>query len=175
MPIGASVDVYGAKAVLIELNKLDRSQKFKAIAKMKAAGAPLVKAAAEKYPSDPVLVNESGYVSWSSKGKRGYSKKEADKGVQIMVGGRSFGDAYSIVTIVQKNPGAAMFDIAGFADGKFSKGDSGDAFIDVLNRKYGPAQRGMWRNIKVIRNIGNQAILDAINEVAEEFNRKILS
>jgi hypothetical protein len=175
MPIGASVDVYGAKAVLTELNKIDRTQKFKAIAKMKAAGAPLIAAGQRQYPSDPVLVSEAGNVSWSPNGRLGYSKKKADTGVQLQIGGRSKGQAYAIATLIQKNPGAAMFDIAGFANGKFSKGTSGDAFIKKLNKDFGPAQRGMWRNIKTIRDIGNQAILDAINEVAEEFNRKIVS
>lgn len=167
MPIGASVDVYGAKAVLTELNKIDRSQKFKAIAKMKAAGAPLVAAGRDQYPSSAPTDH------WSDKGRLGYSKKKADTGVQLQIGGRSQGQAYAIATLIQKNPGAAMFDIAGFANGKYAKGPSGDAFISKLNSDFGKAQRGLWRNIKTIREIGNKAILEALNEVAAEFNRKV--
>ena len=165
--------MYGAKSVLTELNKLDRKQKFAAIAKMKSAGAPLIAAGQRQYPSDPVLVNEANRVSWSPNGRLGYSKKKADTGVQLQIGGRSKGQSYAIATLIQKNPGASMFDIAGLANGKFSKGPSGDAFIDKLTRDFGPAQRGMWRNIKAIREIGNQAILDALNDVAGEFNRKV--
>jgi hypothetical protein len=175
MGVSATVEVFGVRDALKELGQIDKKQRFKAISKVKAAGAPLARAAAEKYPSDPVLVNEAGNVSWSKKGRLGYSKAAADKGVQIVVGGRSFGEAYAIVTIVQKNPGAAMFDIAGFADGKWADGPSGDAFIDVLNRKYGRAQRGMWRNIGVIRKIGNDAIMEALADVTAEVNRKLVA
>jgi hypothetical protein len=174
MGVSASVEVFGVRDALKELGQIDKKQRFKAIAKVKAAGGPLADAAREKYASDPVLVNEAGNVSWSSKGRLGYSKAAADKGVQIVVGGRSRGDAYAIVTIVQKNPGAAMYDIAGFADGKYSQGKSGDEFINVLNRKYGKAQRGMWRNIGVIRKIGTDQIMAALEEVAAEVNRKLV-
>lgn len=174
MGVSASVEVFGVRDALKELGQIDKKQRFKAIAKVKAAGEPLVNAAREKYAPDPVLTNEAGRTTWKNQGRLGYSKSSADKGVQIQVGGRSKGDAYAIVTIVQKNPGAAMFDIAGFADGKYSKGPQGDAFIAKLNRDYGKAQRGMWRNIGVIRKIGNDAIMKALEEVAAQVNRKLV-
>lgn len=174
MGVSASVEVFGVRDALKELGKIDKAQRWKAIAKVKAAGEPLVNAAREKYAPDPVLSNEAGRTTWKNQGRLGYSKASADKGVQIQVGGRSKGDAYAIVTIVQKNPGAAMFDIAGFADGKYSKGPQGDAFIKKLERDYGKAQRGMWRNIAVIRRIGNDAIMKALEEVAAQVNRKLV-
>ena len=174
MPVSASVEVYGVRDVLKELGQIDKKQKFKAIAKVKAAGGPAFALARENYPSDPVLVSEAGYVSWQRKGRLGYSKADADKGVVIQVGGRARGQAYPIVTIVQKNPGAAMFDIAGFADGKWVKRHSGDDFIDVLERKYGKAQRGMWRNVVKIRALASEAINKALDEVAAEVNRKLV-
>jgi hypothetical protein len=174
MGVSASVDVYGVREVLKELGEIDKKQRFKAINKVKAAGQPMVNAAREKYVGDPVLTNEAGRTTWKATGRLGYSKAQADKGVQIQVGGRSRGDAYAIVTLIQKNPGAAMFDIAGFADGQHAKGPQGEAFIAKLNRDYGKAQRGMWRNIKVIREIGTDAIMKALDEVAAEVNRKLV-
>jgi hypothetical protein len=174
MGVSASVEIYGVREALKELGQIDKKQRWKAIAKVKAAGEPLAKAAREKYAPDPVLISEAGYVSWSKNGRLGYSKAAADKGVQVQVGGRSRGDAYAIVTIVQKNPGAAMFDIAGFANGAYAKGPQGEAFIAKLNREYGKAQRGMWRNIAVIRKIGNDEIIRALEEVAAEVNRKLV-
>ena len=67
-----------------------------------------------------------------------------------------------------------MYDIAGFANGAKGTKPQGDAFIDALDAKYGKAQRGMWRNVKEIRELANDAILKAIDEVAAEVNRKIL-
>jgi hypothetical protein len=174
MGVSASVEVFGVRDALKELGQIDKKQRWKAIAKVKAAGEPLVNAAREKYPPNPVLTNEAGRTTWKDQGRLGYSKASADKGVQIQVGGRSKGNAYAIVTIVQKNPGAAMFDIAGFANGAYSKGPQGDAFIAKLTRDYGPAQRGMWRNIGVIRRIGNDAIMKALEEVTAEVNRKLV-
>lgn len=167
MPINASVEVYGVKEVFKELGQIDRKQKFKAIAKVKAAGAPAIAKARENYPESPL----SG---WTYGGRLAYSKKAADKGVQIQVGGRAQGQAYPIITIVQKNPGAAMFDIAGFANGATSQKPQGDAFIDALDDKFGKAQRGMWRNVREIRALANDAILKALDEVSKEVNRKIL-
>jgi hypothetical protein len=167
MPISASVEVYGVKEVFKELGQIDKKQKFKAMAKVKAAGAPAVAKARENYPERPL----SG---WTYGGRLAYSKSSADKGVQIQIGGRAQGQAYPIITIIQKNPGAAMFDIAGFANGATGQKPQGDAFIDALNEKYGKAQRGMWRNVREIRALANDAILKAIDEVAKEVNRKIL-
>ena len=168
MPINASVEVYGVKEVLKELGEVDKKTKFKAISKVKAAGAPAVSKARENYPSGAPL---SG---WTYSGRLAYSKANADKGVQIQVGGRARGQQFPIITIIQKNPGAAMYDIAGLANGATGTKPQGDAFIDALNAKYGKAQRGMWRNVKEIRELANDAILKAIDEVAQEVNRKIL-
>jgi hypothetical protein len=175
MGVSAEINVYGVREALKELGEIDKKQRWKAINKVKAASQPMVNAAREKYPSDPVLTNEAGRTTWKANGRLGYSKAQADKGVQVQVGGRSRGDAYAIVTLIQKNPGASMFDIAGFADGKWVARHSGDDFINVLERKYGKAQRGMWRNIAVIRRIGNDAIMDALKEVMAEVNRKLVA
>ena len=175
MGVSASVNVYGVREAMKELGEIDKKQRFKAINKVKAAGAPMLTAAREKYAPDPVLTNEAGRTTWKNQGRLGYSKASADKGVQIQVGGRSRGESYAIVTLIQKNPGAAMFDIAGFANGAYAKGPQGQAFIDKLERDYGKAQRGMWRNIGVIRRLGNDAIMEALKEVTAEVNRKLVA
>ena len=175
MGVSASVNVYGVREAMKELGEIDKKQRFKAINKVKAAGAPMLTAAREKYAPDPVLTNEAGRTTWKNQGRLGYSKASADKGVQIQVGGRSRGESYAIVTLIQKNPGAAMFDIAGFANGAYAKGPQGEAFIDKLNRDYGKAQRGMWRNIGGIRRLGNDAIMEALKEVTAEVNRKLVA
>lgn len=168
MPVTASVEVYGVQEVFKQLGQIDQKQKFKAISKVKAAGGPALAEARATYPDDAPL---SG---WTYDGRLKYSKRDADRGVVLQVGGRARGKAYSIVTIIQKNAGAAMFDIAGNANGSFVKRPSGDEFIDALNARYGKAQRGMWRNIAKIRELANDAIVKALDEVAAEVNRKIV-
>lgn len=168
MPVEARVEVFGVRDALTELGKVDKKQKFRAIAKVKAAGGPLLEAARENYPSKRPV---SG---WGPGGRLGYDPKKVERGVQLQIGGRAIGDAYAIVTIVQKNAGGALFDIAGFADGNFSQGPSGDALIAKLNSEYGRAQRGMWRNIAKIRSIGTGAIEKALQDVVAETNRNLV-
>ena len=174
MAVSADIEVFGVRDALRELGQLDRKTKFKVINKVKAAGKPMLDKARENYPNDPVLTKD-GQVTWRPTGRLGYSKREADKGVQLQVGGRAFGNAYAIVTIIQKNPGAAMFDIAGLNNGASGKGGPrGDAFIQKLNDEYGRAQRGMWRNIVEIRALAANSMTDALNEVMAEVNRKLV-
>jgi hypothetical protein len=103
-----------------------------------------------------------------------------------MVGGRSFGQSYAIVTIVQKNAGGALFDIAGLRNGSQGVGGTdrlgrnredsqSKAFLDNLNASYGRAQRGMWRKIKAIRELADGELMKALEEVAAETNRKLVA
>ena len=175
MAVSADIEVYGIRDALRELGKIDSKYKFKVINRVKAAGKPMLDKARENYPADPVLTDSNGNVTWRTTGRLGYSKKMADRGVVMQVGGRAFGNAYAIVTIVQKNPGAAMFDIAGLRDGNKGKGGPrGDAFLEVLNKDYGRAQRGMWRNIVQIRELAGESMTKALNEVMAEVNRNLV-
>lgn len=169
MVASASIDVHGVRESLKVLAEIDKKQKWKAIAKIKSAGAPLIALAQENYPDTAPL---SG---WSKKGRLGYDPKKVRSGVQIQVGGRSKGDRYAIVTLVQKNAGGAMFDMAGFANNKNSKAQhAGQAqFTKLIEADFGRAQRAMWRNIAKIREIAAKEIMDALNEVAADANRKL--
>lgn len=169
MALEARLEVYGVREAFRELDKIDKKQKFKAINRVKAAGAPLLQKARDSYPLDRPL---SG---WEPDGRLGYSPAKVKAGVQLQVGGRAQGNAYPIATIVQKNAGGALFDIAGFNDGNSGEGGKrGDQFIAVLNYRYGKAQRGMWRNIRFIREIGFKAIEQALKDVVEETNKKLV-
>jgi len=179
-----SIEVYGVRDALKELGKIDKTLRFKAQNRLKAAGAELSNIARETYPSNQQINND--LRGWSQKGRLGYDKPKVDKGVQIQIGGRSFGNAYAVVTLVQKDPGGALFDIAGLRDGaaggggKDKKGrrrdpDQSQAFLDVLNANYGKAQRGMWRKVKTIRELASVEILKACEDIMEMVNRKLVA
>lgn len=183
MPVGASVEVFGVRDALKELGQIDKTLRFKAISKIKGASGEMLAVARSTYPDNTTL--QGAMSGWSTKGRLGYDKKDVDKGVQVMVGGRSRGASYAIVTIVQKNAGGALFDIAGLRNG--GEGVSGvdrlgrnredsqtDAFLDNLNR-FGKAQRGMWRKIKVIREMADKELMAALEEVAAQVNRKLVA
>lgn len=184
MPASASIEVFGVRDALRQLGQMDPKLRFKAIQKVKNASGEMLAAARENYPDDTDLRDQ--IPGWSKKGRLGYTKAAADKGVQVQVGGRSRGNSYAVVTIIQKNAGAAMFDIAGLRDGARGVGSSdrlgrnrdaaqSEAFLRVLNASYGKAQRGMWRSIRKIRDLSNGALMDALKDVAAEVNRKLVA
>ena len=184
MAATAEIEVFGVRDALKELGQIDKKLRFKAQNRMKAAGAELQNAARSAYPDNSKL--QGDLKGWSTKGRLGYDKTKVDKGVQIQIGGRSYGNAYAIITLVQKDPGGALFDIAGLqngAEGVGSKDKKGrarqpqqsKAFLNTLNHEYGRAQRGMWRKIKTIRQLASEEILKACEDIMEMVNRKLVA
>lgn len=184
MSVSAEIEVYGVRDALRELGKIDKDLRFKAIGKIKGASGQMLAVARSTYPDNSQL--QDVLPGWSTKGRLGYDKSKVDKGVTVQVGGRSFGNSYAIVTIIQKNAGGALFDIAGFADGAQGVGDvdrlgrarrnaQSDAFLAALNSAFGKAQRGMWRKIRTIREMADQELMQALEEVAAQVNRKLVA
>ena len=184
MAASASIEVFGVRDALKELGQIDKKLRFKAVTKIKGASAEMLAVARSTYPDNADL--QDTLPGWSTQGRLGYDKKKVDQGVQIQVGGRSIGNSYAIVTIIQKNAGGALFDIAGLRDGSKGVGSTdrlgrerkpkqSKAFIDNLNASYGKAQRGMWRKIKVIRGLADGELMKALEEVAAETNRKLVA
>lgn len=184
MPVGAEISVYGVRDALKELGQMDKTLRFKAVSKIKGASGEMLAVARSQYPDNSQL--QDVMPGWSTKGRLGYDKKNVDKGVQVVVGGRSYGNSYAIVTIVQKNAGGALFDIAGLRNGSEGVGGTdrlgrnredsqSEAFLRNLNSAFGKAQRGMWRKIKVIRELADKELMNALEEVAAQVNRKLVA
>ena len=164
MSVTASTEIYGLKAALAELQKIDSKTKFVAINEIKASGAEMVSRVAERYPAKPPL---SGMrPRKTGKGRLIYDPTKVRKGLTIQVGGRSQRGTVPLVTIIQKNAAGAIFDMAGL------RGDTGQ-FSAYLTNAYGPAQRGMWRERDFIYGQATQDILQAIEKVLNQVNRKL--
>jgi hypothetical protein len=89
-----------------------------------------------------------------------------DKGVQIMVGGRSRGAGITpLVTLVQKDAAGALFSQAGTKNvSQFSK---------LLTNVFGRPQRGLWRSRAFIAEQGTADIMRAVDEVIADANRAL--
>ena len=158
-------EISGLKAALTELGKLDSKTKFKAMNKIKAAGAEMVTEVSSRYPETLPL---SGMAPSKKGGTRlAYDPKKVRKGVTIQVGGRAKTGNIPLVTLIQKNAGGAFFDLAGLRNG-------GSQFVQDLDSRYGKAQRGMWRSRSYIYGQATKDILDAIQEVMAQVNRKMV-
>ena len=183
MAVSAEINVFGVRDALKELGKIDKTLRFKAVSKIKGASGEMLAVARSTYPDNSQLADVM--PGWSKGGRLGYDKKKVDAGVTVQVGGRSMGDSYAIVTIIQKNAGGALFDIAGLRNGSEGVGGTdrlgrnredsqSDAFLRNLNA-FGKAQRGMWRKITVIREMANKELMSALEEVAAQVNRKLVA
>lgn len=163
MSLNTSVEITGLKQALSELSKLDKSARFKAAAKIKASSPAMLEEGRKQFPAD---IGISVIHGWKNKGRLAYDKAKVDKGVQIMVGGRSRGQGITpLVTLVQKNAAGALFSQAG------SKNNSD--FSRLLTNVFGRPQRGLWRSRKFIQEQGSADIMKAVNEVIADANRAL--
>lgn len=172
MAVETTVNIYGLRDSLAVLRQLDPEQRKAAVRKMKAAGSELTAIGKENYPTFVPL------RGWSTGGRLGYSPAAVRRGVQVQVGGRQprKADSYAVITLVQKNAGGALFDIAGLRGGTVpGRRGPNPSFIAALDGRYGKSQRGMWRSIRRIADTGYTALLAAANEVAASANRKLVN
>jgi hypothetical protein len=184
MGVSAEINVYGVREALKELGQMDKTLRFKAVSKIKGASGEMLAVARSTYPDNTYLADVMR--GWSKGGRLGYDKKKVDAGVTVQVGGRARGDSYAIVTIIQKNAGGALFDIAGLRKGAQGVGGTdrlgrkredvqSEKFLKTLDGAFGQAQRGMWRKIAIIREMANKELMSALEEVAAQVNRKLVA
>ena len=167
-----TIQVEGLRDALRELHKLDPKLKWKAVNALKAAGRPLLAEPMQNYPTSPPL---SG---WSPRGRTGYNGAKARSGLQVRVGGRipKGSRVAPAVTLVQRNAGASIYDIAGLRNGygrRSEAGARGRAMIDKLNADHGRAQRGLWRARPEIMAAAQDVLVQAVNDVVAEANRTL--
>ena len=176
MTVELEVQVYGVRDTMALLRQMDPKTKWAAINKIKASGGDLVAAAREHFPATQPL---EGWGTGVRGGRFGWQPSKVQSGVQIQVGGRTprYANAYPMVTLVQKNAAGALFDIAGLRGNSQSQArtEGQKRFTAVLTSVHGRAWRGMWRNIRKINEIGSDAVLKAVSEVAADMNRKLVA
>lgn len=179
------VTIYGVKEALAELGQIDKKARWAAVNQIKASSSGLVAMATETYPSEAELQNQlSGTVH---KGRTGYSKTKADRGVRVQVGGRRTRQGSPLVTLVQKDSGAMIYSMAGMRDGRAGKPSGpdrlgrkrqksqSDAYMRNLQRGFGQGQRGMWKAYSKIYKAAEGDLMDALKQVAASVNRKIVT
>ena len=163
MSLETGVEITGLKQALSELSKLDKSARFKAAAKIKASSPAMLENARAQFPAD---IGVTVIHGMRNKGRLGYNKQAVDKGVQIMVGGRSRGQGITpLVTLVQKNAAGALFSQAGT--------QNNSDFSRLLTNVFGRPQRGLWRSRKFIQEQGTADIMRAVDEVIADANRAL--
>jgi hypothetical protein len=167
----AEVRVYGIRDSLKILGSMDKQSRFAAIRQMKEATRPMTEIAKRAYPTEVPL---SGMAN---KSRLQYEPNRVQRNLKAVVGGRARYGAAPLITLVQRDPGGALYDMAGLRNNAKAKRDrtrGQRTFTQNVTGRWGKAQRGMWRSIRQIRDVGYDAIFEALEEVAAKANRKLV-
>lgn len=167
MSVEVRAEVVGAKQLIAELSKIDRriSAEFRKEARQIAA--PIVSAAKTNYPSKLL----SGMArSWAPKGREifPYSQMKAVKGVKVKFSTRRSGD--SVIKIVQSDPAASVFEVAG----KARANPKGDRFNSQLHLWFGKPSRVVWPAAERHKTETENRMRALLEEVARQFNRSVI-
>jgi hypothetical protein len=162
-----NVQVIGVKDTLRELRYLDPELRKTFNRDAKEVARPIIDKAKGSY-RDRYL---SGmFRTWSQRGRRlfPYSQAEAQKGVvfKIDTGKR----ATSVLTVIQKNPAAAILDMAGKNPGQ--EGRSRD-FIAAMGFYHGKPSRVMWPAAESAQDEVQSAMIEIVNKAANEIQLRI--
>ena len=138
MPVSAKIEVYGIKEAFKELNKLDPILRKQITKDAKEVAKPVVSDAQAKYP--PVILSGMKY-NWVQKGKQKfpYDQMKARKGITVKIDTSK--KNVGTIVITQKDPAAAIIDMAGKKGGTSAQSDR---FISALTMMFGMPSRVMW-------------------------------
>jgi hypothetical protein len=166
-----NVEVRGVRQSLSTLRKIDPKLRSAAVRTLKAGGQPMVQVARLQYPVTPPL---SGMAN---SGRLQYQPGRVRQQVQITVGGRSPKgmNRFPVITLIQKNAGGAIYSMAGMANNNHSRAqNSGQAqFSQKLEDRFGKPQRGMWKQVKLIRVLAERNMTLAVKQVEIMVNREL--
>ena len=134
----------------------------------------LKRAAQGEVPGGPPTgVSRTGRWNWGTwSGSRDWVPSNVKRGIKVRIRTRGTGrrDQRQIVAIVQGSAAGAVFDMAGRA-GNY-KGPQGRAFVDAMNR-HGRASRTMWPAYEAKAADVDAAMIDAVNNMANEINGRL--
>jgi hypothetical protein len=158
----ATVEVIGVKEMLRDLKQIDPEARKQFAKDAKQIASPIVVAAQGSYPAQAL----SGMkYRWTQNGRQllPWDQRKARRGVQVKVDAGRKKDG--VVTIIQKDPAAAIYDIAG-------RGTS-NRFGDALTAFAGNPSRVMWPAAEAHITDVQAEMTKAIEQVAKEIERRI--
>jgi len=138
MTTSTSVGVFGVKEALKELRNIDPELRKLINARAKDVVKPATDAMKAQYPARLL----SGMArNWQQRGRQlfPYDQAAARRGVTLKV--NTSKKSTSVISIIQKNPAAAIIDMAGKGGGGSAQGSR---FADALTALFGQPSRVMW-------------------------------
>ncbi len=158
----ATIEVLGVKEMLRDLKQIDPEARKQFAKDAKQIASPIVLEAQSRYPAQAL----SGMrYRWTQNGRQllPWDARKARRGITVKVDAGRKKDG--VVTIIQKDPAAAIYDIAG-------RGNS-NRLGDALTAFAGNPSRVMWPSAEAhITDVQNE-MTKAIEQVAKEIERRI--
>jgi len=158
------IQVIGVKDVIKELRSLDPELRKQFNKDAKKVAEPVIKKAQASYP-DKYL---SGMARlWSQRGRQlfPYSQKDAQRGVVFKINTNR--KATAILTIIQKNPAAAIVDMAG------KKGGTNEQGARFIANLFGKPSRVMWPAYESTEGQVEREMIDLVRQAAEQVENRI--
>lgn len=138
MTTTATVGVFGVKEALKELRNVDPDLRKTINARAKEVVKPATDAIKAEYPAQLL----SGMArNWVQRGRQllPYDQAAARRGLTVKV--NTSRKSTSVISIIQKNPAAAIIDMAGKRGGSDAQGAR---FVAALTALFGQPSRVMW-------------------------------
>jgi len=163
----SEIQVIGVKETIKELRRLDPELRKQFNRDAKKIAQPVVDKVKGSYPTKYL----SGmFRTWSQRGRQlfPYSQRDAQRGVVFQI--KTSRSAVGILTVIQKNPAAAIVDMAGKAGGDGAKGEQ---YVRALTLYYGQPSRVMWPAYESTKDQVQREMLDLVREASETVQNKI--
>ena len=160
----ATVEVLGVEQMLRDLRQIDPEARKQFGKDAKATASPIISAAQARYPNQAL----SGMkYRWTQDGRQllPWDARKARRGITVKVDAGKRTDG--VVTIIQKDPAASIYDIAG-------RGNS-NRLGDALTAFAGNPSRVMWPSAEAHITDVQAEMTKALEQVAAEINRRIVA
>lgn len=168
MTTNTTVGVFGVKEALKELRELDPKLRKEINKRAKDVVKPATDAMKAQYPARLL----SGMArNWQQRGRQllPYDQAAARRGVTVKV--NTSKKSTSVISIVQKNPAAAIIDMAGKRGGSNAQGGR---FIDALTALFGAPSRVMWPTYDKNNDNVNENMRQVVEDVMTAVGKRIL-
>jgi len=163
MTTDLTIKVNGVKEAVKYLNQVEPGYRKAYVANMKEIAKPMTDAMKSEYDNNRFPSGTKR--NWSANGRQIFplSAANASRGVSLRVNNKKVGAAFSVM---QKNPAAAIFDIAGRANSN----PLGTAFTTKFGRT---ASRVIWPVFETKIVDMTTEIQKVVNDVMAEVNKNL--
>ena len=169
MAVETKIEIFGLKEALKELKSVDPEMRKDINFRAAEIVKPFVNAAKQNYPTRYL----SGMSRvWSDRGRQvfPYNQAKAIKGVVLKIDTAKKNKG--VIVVIQKDPAAAIIDMAGKKGGSNARGAS---MIAGLTLHFGTPSRVMWPAYEHNAGAVEKGFLEVINDLMTRLNRNLIS